>query len=167
MGISVTNSSLETGISRRNSLFLCSGGSWRLSPVLSIIRVWLHHIHRDVSLVSKLYCPYDITYHGIDKILANSYEFTRHTPYWEVLVVSKRTSSSGDRFSFLTALKKMKTELSLPSASINPPFLAAPTRQTLRFSAGNLCWSSLGTVAVSLKFPALHCCWILDSYENK
>lgn len=60
------------------------------------------------------------------------------------------------------ALMKVKTELTLPLADVNPPLLAFPTRQTLRFLTGNLLQlSAPGAVTVIMTETACSA-WLLD-----
>lgn len=77
-------------------------------------------------------------------------------------MVSKQKSSYGEHSGLSAALMKVKTELPLPLAHVNPPLLAFPTRQTLRFLTGNLLHlSALGTVTATLIETACSA-WLLD-----
>lgn len=71
-------------------------------------------------------------------------------------MVSEQKPSYGEHSGLSAALMKVKTELPLLLADVNPPLLAFPTRQTLRFLRGKpLHLGALGTVTVTLIETAL------------
>lgn len=100
-------------------------------------------------------------HHGINKLLPvimNSLEQVLNGIF---LLVSKQ-KSYGEHSGLSAALMEVKTELLSPLADVNPPLLAFPRRQILRFLTGNLLHlSALGTVTVTLT-ETVCSAWLVD-----